>query len=189
VQLLHGAGDGAARTFFNVYLGAGLGVATSQIGTLAGVAQLLAVPAAMATPLLIARWGVSRTFAGSSLGLALCLIPLALVPHWGAAGLGYAGVIALGSVWRPSFVMCKLGVVSPRWRALMNGATNMATGLSWSAIALGGGHIATGLGYPSLFLIGAAATAAGALLFWAYFRVERGEFAGAPAQDGARRAR
>jgi hypothetical protein len=32
------------------------------------------------------------------------------------------------------------------------------------------------LGYRSIFLMGAGITAIGALLFWAYFRVPRGEF-------------
>ncbi len=73
-------------------------------------------------------------------------------------------------------------------RALMNGATNMTLGLSWSAMSLGGGYIAAGLGYPTLFLTGAAVTVAGALLFWAYFRVPRGEFARAAAPDTDRDA-
>ena len=57
----------------------------------------------------------------------------------------------------------------------MSGAVNMAFGLSFSAMALGGGYLIGALGYRSLFLTGAGLTAAGALLFWAYFRVPRGE--------------
>jgi hypothetical protein len=177
VQLLQGAGEGATRTFFNVYLDAGLRVATQRIGTMAAVGQLLAVPAALATPLLIARWGNGRTFTWSSLGMAISLLPLALVPHWWAAGIGFAGVMTLGSVWRPAFIVRRMEVVSPAWWALMNGASNMALGLSWSAMSLGGGYVVTALGYRSLFLTGAAVTAAGALLFGIYFRVPRGELA------------
>jgi MFS family permease len=188
VQLLQAAGEGAARTFFNVYLDASLGAPTHQIGTLAAVSQLLAVPVALATPLLIARWGNFRTFFWASLGIALSLLPLALIPHWGAAGLGYVGVMALASVWRPSFVLYRMELVSPGWRAVLNGASNMALGLSMSAISLGGGYILTALGYPSLFLTGASVTAAGALFFWVYFRVPRGELANRSAvEDKANR--
>jgi predicted MFS family arabinose efflux permease len=136
----------------------------------AAVGQVLAVPAALLTPLLLTRWSNEQTFARSSLTLALGLLPLALIPHAAAAGLGYAVVIALGSVWRPAFILCKLGAVSPRWQALMNGATNMALGLSMAAMAIGGGYIASGAGYGVLFLVGAAGTAAGAGLFWTRFR-------------------
>jgi len=68
-------------------------------------------------------------------------------------------------------------LVSPGWRAVVNGASNMALGSSMSAISLGGGYIVTALGYRSLFLTGAGVTAAGALLFWAYSHVPRGELA------------
>lgn len=177
VQLLQGAGEGAARTFFNVYLDAGLRVATHQIGTMAAVGQLFAVPAALVTPLLIARWGNGRTYAWSSLGIAVSLLPLALISHWGAAGVGFVGVMALASVWRPAFILFRMEIVSPGWWAVMNGASNTALGLSWFAMSLVGGYIVTSLGYRSLFLTGAGLTAAGALLFWAYFRVPRGELA------------
>lgn len=169
VQLLQGAGEGVTRTFFNVYLDVGLHVATQQIGTLAAVGQLLSVPAALVTPLLVDRWGNRRVFIWASLGTALSLLPLALIPHWGAAGFGSVGVMALAAVWHPAYIMYRMEITSPSWWAVVNGATNMAMGLSWSGMSLGGGYIVTALGYPSLFLTGAGVTAAGALLFWAIF--------------------
>jgi MFS family permease len=175
VVLLQVAGEGAARTFFNVYLDAGLHVPTAQIGVLSAAGQLLAVPAALATPLLMTRWGKERTFVLGSLGMALSLLPLALIPHWGAAGLGLMGMMALGSIARPANTVYHQEIVSPGWRAAMSGATTMAAGLSWSVMAFGGGYLITALGYRSLFLTGAGLTVAGALLFWAYFRVPRGE--------------
>ena len=173
VQLLQGAGEGVTRTFFNVYLDAGLHVATHQIGTLAAVGQLLFVPAALATPLLADRWGNRRVFIWASLGTALSLLPLALVPHWGAAGFGSVGVTALAAVWHPVYIMYRMEITSSGWWAVVNGATNMAMGLSWSGMSLAGGYVVTALGYPSLFLTGAGVTAAGALLFWAAFRPRR----------------
>jgi len=185
VHLLQGAGEGAIRTFFNVYLDTGLGVATHRIGTLAAVGQLLAMPAALAAPMVIARWKNGPTFVGASLCTALSLLPLALVRHWGAAGLGFAGVMAMGSLLRPAILVYRMGIVSPGWRALMNGACNMAMGLSSSAMALGGGYIVKTLGYRGVFLTGAAVTTAGAILFWICFRIPRGEFASRLATDSA----
>jgi MFS family permease len=177
VALLQMAGEGAARIFFNVYLDAGLHVPTAQIGVLSAAGQLVAVPAALAAPLLMTRWGKERTYVLASLGLALSLLPLALIPHWGAAGLGFMGIMALALIALPANTIYHQEIVSPGWRAAMSGATTTMAGLSWSATAFGGGYIITALGYRSLFLTGAGLTVAGALLFWAYFRVPRGELA------------
>ena len=61
---------------------------------------------------------------------------------------------------------------------LTAGSTTMAVGISWAIMGLAGGFIIARLGCPSLFATGALATAAGAVLFWGYFRVPRGEFVG-----------
>ena len=74
-------------------------------------------------------------------------------------------------------------IVPPALRGAMSGATTMAAGLSWGSVAFGGGYLAAALGYRSLFLTGASVTAAGALLFWTYFRIPRGEFARRPAPE------
>jgi MFS family permease len=183
VVLLQAAGEGAARTFFNVYLDAQLHVPTPQIGALFAVGQLLAAPAALTAPLLMARWGRGRTYVLASLGVALSLLPLALVPHWSAAGLGFVGLIALASIARPIVIIYQQEAVSPAWRSAMASGTTMGVGLSWFATALGGGHAIAALGYPSLFLTGAALTTSGALLFWAHLRASRGRLTSHPADD------
>jgi MFS family permease len=165
VVLLGGMGEGAARTFFSVYLDAALHTPTAYIGTLAATGQLLAAPAALAMPLAARRWGHRRVFLWGSVGMALSLLPLALIPHWGAAGLGYMGMIALVSLTRPAVSIYMMGIVSSGWRATMSGIYTMSIGLSWSAISLGGGYMIAALGYPSFFLISAALTGAGAALF------------------------
>ena len=53
----------------------------------------------------------------------------------------------------------------------------MMAGIGYSVIAMGGGYIISTAGYPALFLASAAFTALGTLIFWAYFRTPRGEFA------------
>jgi len=100
--------------------------------------------------------------------MAVSLLPLAIVPHWSAAGIGFMGVIALSSIRDPALNVYAMEVVSPAWRTAMSGAVMMAQGLSFSAVALGGGYAITTLGYRSPFLTGACLTAMGALLFWAY---------------------
>ena len=44
-------------------------------------------------------------------------------------------------------------------------------------MALGGGYVIPALGYRSLCLMGAGLMAIGTVVFWAYFRVPRGEYA------------
>jgi MFS family permease len=173
VALLQVSGEGVARNFVNVYLDVRLGVPTAQIGTLLAVAQLAAAPAALATPLLAARWGQRRTYAFTALVMGLSMLPLALVPHWGAAGLGFVGVMVLASISRPAITVFQMELVEPRWRPTMAAATTMAVGLSWAGLALGAGFIITALGFTALFLIGAALTLAGVALFWACFRRPR----------------
>ncbi len=183
IQLLQAAGEGAARTFFNVYLDTGLEVATHVIGMLAAAGQLVAVPVALATPLLIARWHSGPTLLRASMGIALSLLPMAFFPRLGPVSVGYIGVIAMASIWRTPITLYRMEIVSPRWRALMSGASNMALGLSWAAMGLGGAHIAQSTGYGSVFFLGAALTTLGALLFWLFDRVPRGEYALRPAPD------
>lgn len=168
VVLLQVAGSSVVNIFFNVYLDDGLGVPTAWIGTLAAVGRLVAVPAALATPLLVARWGIGRTIVLGILGMALALLPLALIPHWGAAGLGYMGVVALFALTMPAFAICQQEIVPPGWRATMAGAIAMTTGLSTAAVAFGGGQVITAFGYQALFLISAGLTATGATLLWAF---------------------
>lgn len=177
VGLLRLVGEGTVRTFFNVYLDAALRVSTVHIGTLLAVGQLLAVPAALITPLLVARWGQGRVVILGAFGIALSLLPLALIPQWGVAGFAFMSVMALTAISRPAFTVYSQEIVPSVRRATMSGATTMAAGLSWSATALGGGYVIASLGYQSLFLLGAGFTLTGGLLFWVYFRIPRGEFA------------
>lgn len=169
ILLLQVAGEGVVRTFFNVYLDASLHVLTARVGVIAAFGQLLSVPAALATPFLMSRWGNGRTFVLGSLGMALSLLLLALVHHWVAAGLGFMGLLAALSVTIPAFSIFSQEAVSPGWRGVMSGTTTTALGISFSAMALGGGYTIATLGYKSVFLMGACLTAAGALLFWACF--------------------
>jgi MFS family permease len=178
VRLFQVAGVGATATFFNVYLDAGLQIPTAQIGFLAAFARLTAVPAALILPFLTARWGNNRIVVFATLGTALMILPLALISHWSAVGLGFMGVITFSSIRYAAFLVYSMELVPPRWRGTLSGAGEMAAGFSFAGIALGGGYIITSLGYTSLFLIGAGLTIIGALLFWVYFPTPRNTTAG-----------
>ena len=186
VFLLYAAGTGVIFIFFNVYLDAGLRVSTALVGTVMALGQLLSVPAALASPFAIARWGKGPTVVLGYLGVALSMLALALIPHWIAAALGFLGYYAMTSIAGPAFYMFTQEAVSPGRRPLMSGTTSMAEGVSFAVMAMGGGYAMTALGYRSPFLIAAFVVAAGALLFWAFFlRTPRGSMAWAPARDAA----
>jgi MFS family permease len=173
VVLLQVGSEGAARTFVNVYLDDGLQLPTAQIGALVAVGQLLAVPMALATPALIARWGADRIIMLGALGMAISLLPLALISHWLIASFSFMSLIALASVARPASMVYQMELIPSVWRAAMSGATTLAAGLSWAGIAWGGGYIIAAFGYRSLFLGSAGLTAVGVLVFWVCFRLPR----------------
>ena len=159
--------------FFNVYLDAGLKVPVSTIGLVLAIGRLLAVPAALVIPFLTSRWGNGAASLWSTLGSAICLIPLALIPHWGAASLGFVAVMAMASIRYPTFMIYTMEVVPPEKRGIASGAGEMAAGFSFAFMALGGGFLITALGYPSLFLTGVILTSIGAFIFWLHFRNRR----------------
>ena len=169
--------EGSARTFFNVYLDAGLGAPTPLIGALTATGQLLSGPVALAAPLLMARYGVSRTYLLGSAGAVLGLMPLALIPHWAGAGVGFVGTMAAISLAFPSVNVYAMALVAPAWRSTMSGALALATGTSFMLVALSGGYLISAFGFPSLYLTAASLAAVGTALFWAYFRMPRGETA------------
>lgn len=185
IVLLTVAGEGLTRTFFNVYLDDGLHAPTGRIGALAALGQLAAVPAALAMPLLAARWGRARTYLLASLGLALSLVPLALAPHWGAAGLGFMGVVALASISRPAIMIYQMEMVAQGWRVAIASAGTTAVGLSWALMAIGGGYLIPVLGYRAVFAIGAMLSGAGACLFWVGFMRGRPRLTQPPAMQVA----
>ena len=164
-------------TFFNVYLEVDLGVSTALIGVLFAAGQLTSGIATLATPLLSARWGHARVIIWASMATSLSLLPLVLFAHWGAAGIGYVGVTALGTMRVPAFMVYQQEMVPRRWWALMSGVANMAAGMSYSLANLSGGYLIPDLGFPALCLLANGLMVVGTLIFWAYFRIPRGEYA------------
>ncbi len=160
---------GSSSTFFNVYMDTELQVATAQIGMIAAAARLMGVPAALITPVLMSRWGAPRTVVVASALASASMLPLALLPHWSAAGLGYIGVTALASVRYPAYLVYSMELVPANWRGTLAGAGEMSGGLSFALVALVGGYLIESQGFGVLFLSGAGLAAIGTLLFYLWF--------------------
>lgn len=168
IRFLQVAGVGSAVTFFNVYMDDGLGASTLSIGVISALARLLGVPASLLTPGLARRFGNPGTAVAGSFVAVIALLPLALVPTWQAAGLGFLAMMAGTAVRFPAFYVYMISITPSQMRAVMSGAGEMAGGFSFALIALAGGYIIAGPGYTALFLLAAAMTLAGTLLLWAF---------------------
>ena len=177
VAMLRMTSEGAARSFFNVYLDEGLEVGPAQIGFLTAFGQLLAGPAALFAPAMVNRLGKESTIVRATFGIAASLFLMGIVPHWGFAGLGFMGVIGMQSVVRAVANVVQMEIVSPGWRGVTSGIVSTAMGMGFSSMALGGGYLASSVGYRALFFASGAAVTLSASLFWFYFRTPRGEYA------------
>jgi MFS family permease len=166
--LLRVSTEGTGRNFFNVYLDAELHVPTATIGMIMAFGQLLAVPAALVMPMLAARWGRERTIALFTFGLALCLVPMASIPNWGAAAFSYMILAALVAIIAPLSTVFSQEAVHPSWRSTMSGAFMMANGLGLAWTAIGGGYIIASAGYATLYWLGVLLAALSAMLFAGY---------------------
>jgi hypothetical protein len=167
--LLRVTSEGTAGIFFNIYLDSDLQAPTALIGVLASLARLVAVPAALAAPLLVARWGKYWTIGGGTLAIAACFLPLIFLSNWIAAGVGYAGVIALAGATYVPFSIFHQEVVEAEWQSTMSGVVSTVGGAGQAGIVLAGGYLIPAIGYPSLFAMAALLTALGGVFFLSYF--------------------
>lgn len=171
------AGEGAARTFFNVYLDDGMGISTSTIGIVLAIGSIIAGPAALIAPWLVSRSTKVTTVVVSTAGICISLLLMAFIPHWTGVSLGLIGVMGMLSITRAVTNVIYMEIVKADWRSLTSGVTSAAMGVGFASMTLGGGYIIEWFGYQSLFFIGAVSVGISALLFWGYFRTPRGEYA------------
>jgi MFS family permease len=160
------AGWATCRAFCNAYMDAELHLPASAIGLVTGVGQFIAIPAPLLSPRLAARRSNGWTLMVTTLGIAVSLLPIAIIPHWAAVGLGRLGILVLTGIWMPAFQVFQMERVDPRWRSLAYGAVSMAMGLGFGSTSLAGGYIIAAWGYRRLFLIGVGLSLAGAMLMW-----------------------
>jgi predicted MFS family arabinose efflux permease len=172
VVFLQSAGEGAVRTFFNVYLDSDLGVSTAWIGTIFGLSQLLALLPALVAPQLLGRWGAARILTASIVGIGVTLAPLALFADWLPATVGYMGLMLVLAVNGPARNIFSQEMVAPRWRTSTSAIATIGLALGWSGAAAVGGYLSAQAGYRSLFLVGAllAFAAVARLLGYGYVR-------------------
>lgn len=166
------AGWATCQAFWNAYMDADLRMSTSSIGLITGAGQLLAILASLTTPRLAARRGNGWTLVATTLGIALFLLPIGLVPHWSAAGLGRLGILALSAAWMPALQVFQMELVEEEWRSLAYGAVSMAMGLGFSSTSLAGGYVIVAAGYRPLFLGGAVLCAVASIVMWTIARRE-----------------
>ncbi len=155
-------GEGAMRTFFNVYLDSTLAVPSSQIGFIMGVAQLLPVVAALSTLLLITKFGSGNTLMVTLLGGAGCLLLLATEPQLAMAALAYMGTIAMITVTNTTRDLFGQAMTVPRWRTTTAAVLIIGVALGWATAGIIGGYLIDSLGFGSMFLAGSV------LQYWQY---------------------
>lgn len=170
IRFLTTAGSGSALTFFNVYMDDALSVPTSTIGLVVALAHLIAVFGALSVPALTRRLGNGPAAVVATVGVALSMIPLGLIPLWPAAGAGFMAMYALTSVRYSAFFVYMMDVTPPRLRTTMAGVGEFAGGLSFALASLLGGYAIVRLGYDWLFVGAGLVTAAGAVMLWLYIR-------------------
>ena len=173
VRFFQVSGVATVYTFFNVYMDTELAVSTSQIGLIAACARLIGVFAALSTPSLVTRWGAPVTVLVASLIGTFSILPLALIPVWTAAGIGFIGVTAISSMRFPAFMIFSTSLVPPNWRGTLAGLGEFSGGLSFAGLAFIGGSMAEKQGFSSLFLLGGAMTLAGTILFYIWYVLPR----------------
>lgn len=173
VFVLLSSGEGAVRAFYNLYLNTELGVSTAQIGVVMGVAQLLPVAAALATPILLARWGSGLTLSGLTLFGAACMLPLAAIPLLSAATAGYVGLMTAIAAAGGARNLFSQETVAPRWRGVASALNSIGLALSAALTAALGGYLITVVGYSGFFYLCAGLTAVAGLLVWAYAQRHR----------------
>jgi MFS family permease len=163
--------SGAATTsiFFNVYLDTDLNVPTTQIGLIAAMGRLVAIPIALMVPWMARRWGNATLVLWAGIGTMLSFLPLALAPYLSAAAIGFIGVVGLSAIRYPAFMVYSMELIAPEQRGLVAGAGEMAAGLCFAAIALGGGYLAEAMGFRMLFWVAFALSAVGTIIFWSCF--------------------
>ena len=163
-------GEGAVRTFYNVYLDTTLHAGPAAIGSVMGVAQILPIAAALTLPLILARWGTGRTYAAANGGMALCLAALALATSLWPAAAAYIAIIALLTLGGASRDMLGQELVPPHWRTTSQGVAMIGMALGGAAAAVAGGLLVDRIGFGALFLAGVASSTIAAALLIAYPR-------------------
>ena len=167
------AGWATCQSFCNAYMDADLHLSTSAIGMITSVVQVVAIVASLLTPRVMARYNNGGTLLITTVGVALSLLPLGLIPHWTAASIGRIGYQVASAMWIPVLQVFQMELVDAEWRALTYGITSMAMGFGFGTLSLAGGYIIAALGYRSVFLIGAGLDFVAAIVLWGVLKRQK----------------
>ncbi len=173
--LIAAVGEGAVRTFFNVYMNEALRVPPAAIGVIMGVAQILPIVAALALPLALTRWGAGYTLGAGLLVMAACLAPLATTPQIWIAAAAYMGAMASFTIVGAGRDLFGQEMVLPRWRTSSQAVAIFGLAMGNAVAAVLGGLLIVAAGFGALYLFGmsAAVVAAGLLFVYLYTRGRR----------------
>ena len=180
--------EGAARSFFNVYMEIGLGKSPGLIGFAMAAGQLMAFPAALFAPVLSHRIGKTSTIVLSTLLTGAAILLMAIFPHWIIATIGFSLTLGLRAITQTVAGVVQMEIVKPEWRGVTSGIVSMAMGLGFSSMSLGGGYLIQSVEFSGLFFIAACISALGALVFLAFFGKPRGEYAVSDKNSSIRRS-
>ena len=164
IRMMQVSGLATTATFINVYLDTELAQPTSRIGLLTSFSRLAGVAGALLFPILSKKYSNIAVAIVGSLGAALFIFPIALIPTWWVAGLGFIMARFLTGMRYPAFQVYILELFETRYHALMSGVMAFAAGLSFALMALSGGYIITLFSFRNLFLTGATITIIGSLV-------------------------
>ena len=114
--------------------------------------------------------GFIRVAMVATLGVALSLVPLALIRHWAAAGLSQLIYAVVSAIWLPAVQAFQMERVDPEWRSIGYGAVAMAMGSGFSSTSIAGGYIVAEAGYRSLFALGIVLSLAATAIMWGILR-------------------
>ncbi len=180
VMIFDVSGEGIGRVFQNVYMATELKLDTAQVSALLSYGQLFAALAVFATPTLIARLGLATTFIVTTLGMSAGIGLVASIPHWFAAGAGYALLIGFSQMARAAKTQYAMEIVEEYYRPHISGFMQFSeTGTVFLLASLGGMALERhSLTFSGLFTLVAIGTALAALWFWLFFvRTPRGQLA------------
>jgi MFS family permease len=166
-------GAAACQSFCSAYMDTDLALSAATIGLLTGVGQFTTILAPLLGPRLAMRYGNGWTLMTATVGMALSLLPLALIPHWSAAGVSRLGILALSAVWMPALQVFQMELVDSRWRSLTFGIVSMAMGFAYASVSFAGGYLVATWGYATLFLLATGFSLVGAALMWGMLRSSR----------------
>ena len=138
-----------------------------------GLAQLLPIAAALSAPLLIARFGTGYALAAATLGISLCLLPLAAEPQLGVAALAFIGIIAMITLAGTTRDLFGQEMVTPGWRTTSQGVAIIGLALGWATAGMVGGYLIETTGFGAMFFAGAVSALFAAGLLVVFLRRRR----------------